>query len=352
MISLQQVNKNYWQKGQVVPALIDVNLQIQKGEILGVIGRSGAGKSSLVRCVNLLERPCSGQIIIDGVDIMQLAPSQLRQMRQRIGMVFQHFNLLSTRTVYDNIALPLQLLKYDKQKIATTIEPLLELTGLHERRSAYPSQLSGGQKQRVAIARALATKPDVLLCDEMTSALDPETTESILSLVSDINQEFDLSILLITHEMGVVKRIADTVAVMDQGRIIEQSDVVALFKNPKTEVAKAFTQSVLKGHLSDSLIARIQPKPQDADAAMLVRIAFIGETATQPVIDALIQNANIEVNILQADLEFLHHSTIGILFVAIRADDAERQNALNYLDQLGLEYEVMGYVALDMAAVA
>jgi D-methionine transport system ATP-binding protein len=347
MIELQHINKVYGSGNAAVQALVDVNLQVSKGEIFGVIGRSGAGKSSLVRCVNLLERPSSGLVKVDGIDLMQLNAAALRQMRHRVGMVFQHFNLLTSRTVYDNIALPLQLLRRSKKQIDAAVMPLLQLTGLVARQHAYPSELSGGQKQRVAIARALATQPDVLLCDEMTSALDPETTESILGLINDVNQQFNLSILLITHEMGVVKRIADRVAVMDQGRIIEQADVVALFKQPKTDVAKTFTQSILKGRLSQSLLSRIQPQPEGEQASMVVRIAFIGETATQPVIDALIQNRQIQVNILQADLEFLHHATIGILFVAIRGSEQECQGALSYLDQLGLEREVLGYVFLD-----
>ncbi|MCH9644583.1 MAG: ATP-binding cassette domain-containing protein [Gammaproteobacteria bacterium] len=352
MIQLQNVNKIYPGSRGDITALQDINLQVARGEIFGVIGRSGAGKSSLVRCVNLLERPTSGSVSIDDIELTELTAPQLRQVRHRIGMVFQHFNLLSSRTVYDNIALPLELLKQSKQQIKKAVEPLLALTGLNARRDAFPAQLSGGQKQRVAIARALATKPDVLLCDEMTSALDPETTESILRLINDINQEFHLSILLITHEMQVVKSIADRVAVMDKGRIIERADVVELFKHPKTEVAKTFTQSVLKGHLSESLLRRITPQADGENASMIVRIAFIGETATQPVIDALIQNANIQVNILQADLEFLHHDTIGILFVAVRGASGERERALHYLQDLGLESEVLGYVTLDVSTVA
>ena len=348
MIQLHNVNKNYPSTQGVIAALKNINLHVARGEIFGVIGRSGAGKSSLVRCVNLLERPTSGSIKIDGTELTELTAQQLRQVRHRIGMVFQHFNLLGSRTVYANIALPLELLKQSKQQIKATVEPLLELTGLSARRDAYPAQLSGGQKQRVAIARALATKPDVLLCDEMTSSLDPETTESILRLISDINRQFNLSILLITHEMQVVKTIADRVAVMDDGCIIEQADVVELFKHPKTEVAKTFTQSILKGHLSESLLQRITPQSDNDHASMVVRIAFIGETATQPVIDALIQNANIQVNILQADLEFLHHDTIGILFVAIRGAAHERKHALQYLQNLGLKSEVLGYVTLDV----
>ena len=199
-----------------------------------------------MRCINLLERPTAGSVKIDGIELTELTPPQLRQVRHRIGMVFQHFNLLQSRTVFDNIALPLELLKKSKQEIKAAVEPLLDLTGLSARRNAYPEQLSGGQKQRVAIARALATQPDVLLCDEMTSALDPETTESILRLINEINQQFHLSICLITHEMNVVKSIADRVAVMDKGRIIEQADVVELFKHPKTEVAKTFNSICLE----------------------------------------------------------------------------------------------------------
>ena len=229
MIELRQLNKTYPSKTGPFTALTNINLTVKPGEIFGVIGKSGAGKSSLIRCVNLLERPTSGSVNIDGHDLTKLSPKKLRQIRGQIGMIFQHFNLLNNRTVLDNVALPLELTGKDRITIRKEVLPLLELVGLSDKQRAYPSQLSGGQKQRVAIARALSTRPKVLLCDEMTSALDPKTTRSILELIQSINQQFKLSILLITHEMNVIKTIADRVAVLDHGRIIEESDVFLIY---------------------------------------------------------------------------------------------------------------------------
>src|SRR3990167_9937966 len=235
MIELNNVNKIYSGKSDDHHALKNINLHVKAGEIVGVICKSGAGKSTLIRCVNLLERPTSGSVRVNGVELTTLNPSQLRQARHQIGMIFQHFNLLATRTVYHNVAFPLQLLKKPKKEIEKIVSELLEKVGLSNRRDAYPNQLSGGQKQRVAIARALATKPQVLLCDEMTSALDPETTDDILQLIRNINQEYHLSILCITHEMHVIKSIADRVAVISHGEIVECANLVDLFKNPKTK---------------------------------------------------------------------------------------------------------------------
>jgi len=244
MIELKNINKIYITKSGAHHALKNINLHVAPGEIVGVIGKSGAGKSTLIRCVNLLERPTSGSVRVNNVELTTLNPQQLRQARHQIGMIFQHFNLLSTRTVFENVAFPLQLLKQPKNEIDQTVSLLLEKVGLSDRCDAYPSQLSGGQKQRVAIARALATKPQVLLCDEMTSALDSETTEDILKLIRGINQELGLSILCITHEMSVIKAITDRVAVIDYGEIVECAGVVDLFKSPQTPITKRLIQSV------------------------------------------------------------------------------------------------------------
>ncbi len=344
MITLEHLNKTYKVKGQTLPALIDINLQVAPGEIFGVIGKSGAGKSTLIRCVNLLEKPSSGRVIVDGKDLTKLPASALRQARHRMGMVFQHFNLLQSRTVFRNIALPLELLGYDKAAIKQAVLPLLDLIGLQERAQAYPSQLSGGQKQRVAIARALATKPQVLLCDEMTSALDPETTVSILNLIKDINEAMGLSILLITHEMDVIKMVADQVAVIDEGRIIEQSDVVNLFKNPQTEIARNFTQSALHARLPKPLQDKLQTDVV-VDGYAIIRIAFIGQSAGEPVIDDLIRHYRVQVNILQANLEFLHHDTIGMMVIAAKGNAQDLHQALNFLSEQDLGIEVLGYVA-------
>ena len=243
MIELKNVTKTFIQKNKSIVALADVSLHVPKGKVFGVIGSSGAGKSTLIRCVNLLERPTSGEVIIDGTNLLKLNSRELAKERRQIGMIFQHFNLLSSKTVFENIAFPLQLDKISKEDIKQRVLELLELVGLQDKVNDYPSSLSGGQKQRVAIARTLATNPKVLLCDEATSALDPATTMSILTLLKDINKRLNITILLITHEMNVVKRICDEVAIINEGKLIEQGTVSEVFTNPKTELAKDFITS-------------------------------------------------------------------------------------------------------------
>ena len=246
MIKFEHVDKVY---GSGVKALNDINLEIEQGEFVAVIGLSGAGKSTLVRCINMLERPTAGQVFVDGAELTKMSDAQLRKARQNIGMIFQHFNLLTSRTVFDNIAFPLEIQGMSKAEIEKRVRPLLELVGLESRGDYYPSQLSGGQKQRVGIARALASNPKVLLCDEATSALDPQTTKSILELLMDINKKMNLTIVLITHQMEVVKTICDRVAVIENGVIIEQGDMVDVFINPKTDTTREFTKSVINVEL-------------------------------------------------------------------------------------------------------
>lgn len=346
MIELQHITKIYNTKAGQITALDNISLQIKRGEIFGVIGKSGAGKSTLIRCVNLLERPSSGVVQVADQNMMMLSPQALRRARHNIGMVFQHFNLLTSRTVYQNIAFPLELIGQDKNKIEKTVQPLLELIGLKDRRDAYPSQLSGGQKQRVAIARALATKPKVLLCDEMTSALDPTTTDSILRLVKSINEEFQLTIFLITHEMDVIKKIANQVAVLEHGRMIEQADVLTLFKNPKQATTQAFVHSSLKAELPRELAEHLQQTPIE-NGQLLLRLAFIGKSAAEPVVEETIKRFKVDVNILQANLEFLRHETIGMMIMSVAGADAEIQVMINYLKEKGLGVEVLGYVRID-----
>ena len=235
MITFKNISKTFRGSGGLVHALSDVSLHVPEGCIYGVIGSSGAGKSTLIRCANLLEAPTEGEVLVAGQNLVELSSAELRKARREIGMIFQHFNLLSSRTVYQNIALPLELAGQSAAEIEKAITPLLELVGLEDKRNSYPSQLSGGQKQRVAIARALASQPKVLLCDEATSALDPQTTVSILNLLRDINKKLGLTILLITHEMDVVKSICDRVAILSQGRVIEENDVESFFLSPKTK---------------------------------------------------------------------------------------------------------------------
>ena len=308
MIELQHINKSYSQSGQSITALNDVSLSVQPGKIVGVIGKSGAGKSTLLRCVNLLERPDSGQVIINQQALHTLKAAELRQARQKIGMIFQHFNLLHSRTAFENIALPLKLhQQHDQQH---RVEQLLTLVGMQDRAHHYPSQLSGGQKQRIAIARALVTEPRVLLCDEITSALDPETTLSILRLLRRITTELNLSVLFITHDMDVIKSVADRVVVMEQGKIVEEADIITLFKNPKSDVATALTESSLHCDLPTQLARQLIPQPDGIQNA-IIRIKFCGHPAVEPIIDHLVRQENLTVNIFQANLEYIQQETIG-----------------------------------------
>ncbi len=344
MIQLHNISKTFHTHSGVIHALRDIQLNVASGEICGVIGRSGAGKSTLIRCVNLLERPTAGSVTVDGQNLLTLNHKQLRGARHQIGMVFQHFNLLTSRSVYRNIAFQLELLGKTKREIQVVVEPLLELVGLSAQRDRYPNQLSGGQKQRVAIARALATQPKVLLCDEMTSALDPETTRSILDLVKKINREFKLTILLITHEMPVVKAISDQVAVIDGGQIVENSSVMQLFQNPQSEVAKQFVQSDLHEHIPEELRQQLQANPFEG-GKMLVQIAFLGKMATQHVIEDLVRSSPVHISIIQANLEFLRNETIGVMTVALEGRHSDYDQALAYLKNVGVGVEVLGYVA-------
>lgn len=343
MIELHNLNKIYSGKFNDHHVLKNINLRVSPGEIMGVIGKSGAGKSTLIRCVNLLERPTSGSVRVNGVELTTLNPAALRQARHQIGMIFQHFNLLATRTVFNNVAFPLQLLKKSSREIETTVSELLEKVGLSNHRNAYPNQLSGGQKQRVAIARALATKPQVLLCDEMTSALDPETTDDILKLVRGINQELGLSILCITHEMSVIKSIADRVAVISHGKIVECAGVVDIFKNPKTSITQRLIQSVLKSDLPPELQSQLRDEGMLGDQVVL-RLTFVGHATLEPVINEFMRQTHIKVNILQANIEHLRAEMIGRMIMSIDLQKTKVEIVQRFLEKKGVLVEVMGYV--------
>ncbi|MBX9705740.1 MAG: methionine ABC transporter ATP-binding protein [Gammaproteobacteria bacterium] len=340
MIKISNLNKKF---GTTI-ALQDINLQIARGSVCGVIGKSGAGKSTLIRCINLLETPNSGSIKIDNVELTTLSTKQLRQQRRQIGMIFQHFNLLSSKTVYDNIALPLKLAGKSKQEIVDTIAPLLELTGLTDKEQQYPSQLSGGQKQRVAIARALVNKPKILLCDEATSALDPKTTKSILTLLKDINRQLGLTILLITHEMQVVKEICSQVAVLDHGAIVEQGSTLELFTQPKTDITKELIRSTLKLDLPEEIEQRLHIEHSPGKIPVL-RLRFIGKSTTEPLLSQLVSRYQIHFNILQANIDLVQEQTIGIMVVEAFGEQSQIDAGIDYLVQQGLQVEVIGYVA-------
>ncbi len=343
MIELKNINKIYPNAMGGVQALTDINLQVSAGEIVGVIGKSGAGKSTLIRCINLLERPSSGSVHIANQDLTAMSASQLREARQQIGMIFQHFNLLSSRTVFENIALPLKLEGKKSSDINSAVMPLLELTGLLEKKDFYPAQLSGGQKQRVAIARALVTHPKVLLCDEATSSLDPHTTQLILSLLKEINTRLKLTILLITHEMEVIKSICDRVAVIDHGKIIEINNIVELFTKPQTKIARHFVDTCLKHELPEILQQQLLTD-REPNAFPVIRIYFQGHAASEPLIAHLIQKIGLELNILQANLEFIQNFTVGIMVAAVLDNQEHLQKGMEYLNQHSVRVEIIGFI--------
>lgn len=351
MITLTGITKVYPGQNGPVHALNGIDLEVQAGEIFGIIGKSGAGKSTLIRCINMLERPTTGQVVVDGQDMTTLSEKQLRQARKRIGMIFQHFNLLSSRTVYGNVAFPLELAGLNKQAIAERVRPLLELVGLSEHAGKYPAQLSGGQKQRVGIARALANKPRLLLCDEATSALDPQTTKAILQLLKDINRKFHLTIVLITHEMQVIKEICDRVAVIENGRIIEQGSIVDIFTRPQTTTTREFIKNVLNQDLPPLFdTSRLSPTPVDG-GNVLVRLSFVGSSATEPVIAGMIRRCNVDASILYGNIDHIQDTLYGTLTLELAGDEAAIAAALKYLQAHELGFEVIGYVARDVRLV-
>ncbi len=344
MIILEHVEKTYPARGggASVTALADTSLSIARGEIFGIIGRSGAGKSTLLRTINLLETPTKGRILVDGVDMTALAPPALRQARHSIGMIFQHFNLLSSRTVFGNVALPLELAHAPKAQIKATVEPLLELVGLTDKRDRYPAELSGGQKQRVGIARALASKPKVLLSDEATSALDPETTEQILHLLADINRRLGLTIVLITHEIAVIKEICHKVAVLDGGRMIETGPVFDIFAHPKSAVTRSFVDPVINRGLPESLRRRLSPTPVDGSNPVL-RITFTGESATTPIISLLSRKFGLDLNIWHGQIDEIQDAPFGTLVVEAIGAEESIEAAISLLKTNNLGAEVLGH---------
>ncbi|MEH1934025.1 MAG: ATP-binding cassette domain-containing protein [Nostoc sp.] len=324
MIAFTDVPKVYNQGSQKVVALDGVSLLVKPGEIFGVLGQSGAGKSTLIRCVNQLEKPTSGSVVVDGQEMTKLSGDKLRQARQHIGMIFQHFNLLSCRTVVENIAFPLEVMGYSRLKRRAKVEELISLVGLTGKADAYPAQLSGGQKQRVGIARALAGEPKVLLSDEATSALDPQTTRSILDLLRDLNKRMGLTILLITHEMAVVKQICDSVAVLNAGKIVEKGYVSDLIAKPESFLSQEFFPH-RNGY---------KPKP----GAVIATIAFAGEQASQPIFATLARNFDVDVNILSGSVETVCDRRVGQFHVELEGQKVTQ--ALKYLDEAEFEVQV------------
>ena len=343
MIKLDHITQTYkTPEGREFKALNDVSIEIRPGEIFGIIGRSGAGKSTLVRCINLLNRPSEGTVTVDGKNLTELSEDELRESRRSIGMIFQHFNLLSSRTVYDNVALPLELVGTPKNVIREKVEPLLKLVGLTEHAHKYPSQLSGGQKQRVGIARALTNDPKVLLSDEATSALDPETTVATLALLKRINKELGLTIVMITHEMQVVKQICERVVVMNYGKIVEQGTVVDIFMSPQHETTKALIGNVMARDMPASILDRFRKARENhpnSDAVYLLRLAFSGNEVTRPVISECSRRFNLDFNILRGTVDDVQGQTLGSLTVLIEAESSVFIEAVNFLRENGVVVE-------------
>ena len=344
MIKLNNITKIFTLPDKKLTALDNVSLHVPKGQICGVIGASGAGKSTLIRCVNLLERPTHGAVIIDDVDLTQLSDAELVKTRRQIGMIFQHFNLLTSRTVFENVALPLELENKPKAEIQEKTTALLALVGLSDKHNVYPANLSGGQKQRVAIARALASDPKVLLCDEATSALDPATTQSILKLLKEINRTLGITILLITHEMEVVKRICDQVAVIDKGRLIEQGTVSEIFSNPKTELAQEFISSTFHITLPEEYLENLSDTPKHAKSYPIIKFEFTGRSVDAPLLSQASKKFGVELSILTSQIDYAGGVKFGFTIAEVEGDEDAITQTKVYLMENNVRVEVLGYV--------
>lgn len=341
MIKLESVNKIFDDGKKKVEAVKDVNIQIGTGEIYGIIGFSGAGKSTLVRCINLLERPTSGKIFLDDTELTSLTSKELRSIRKKVGMIFQHFNLMSSRTVFQNIALPLEGSGKSKKEIANRVKELLTYVGLEEKAEVYPSQLSGGQKQRVAIARALANEPKVLLCDEATSALDPQTTKSILNLLVKLNRELGITIVVITHEMAVIKKICQRVAVMENGEVVEEGEVFSVFANPKKDITKNFIDTT--SNLSEiyNLIEEKSEVVNLQKGECLVKLKYLKADVSEPLISEISRKYGLSVNIIFSDVEIINGSALGGTIAIITGAGDKITQAFTYLEEKEILVEVL-----------
>jgi len=337
------LGKTYDSQHGPVDALQNIDLAIQRGEVFGIIGRSGAGKSSLIRTINRLERPSSGRVLIDQVDISEFDEDHLVQLRRRIGMIFQHFNLMSAKTVWQNVELPLKVAGVPREQRQRKVAELLELVGLQDKHKAYPAQLSGGQKQRVGIARALVHDPAILLCDEATSALDPETTQSILGLLREINKRLGLTIILITHEMAVIRDICDRVVVLEHGQIVEHGPVWQVFGNPEHDVSKTLLAPLQHG-LPEDVQARLNPEPQHPTAAVVLDLHFTGVGGEEPDLAALFNSLGGRISLLQGGVERIQGRALGHLVIEVAHSPHDLDELLNRARTLAQRAEVLGYV--------
>jgi D-methionine transport system ATP-binding protein len=343
MIELKHITKIFRQGDRITTALSDVSLSVPEGKIMGVIGESGAGKSTLIRCVNLLERPTSGEVSVGGQDLMNLTPSELTKARRNIGMIFQHFNLLSSRTVFDNIAFPLELDKTPKTEIKKRVTELLKLVGLENKSHEYPSKLSGGQKQRVAIARTLACNPKVLLCDEATSALDPATTHSILSLLKEINHRMNITILLITHEMEVVKDICDEVAVISGGKLIEQGSISEIFSHPRNALTKQFVESSIRLQIPLDYMEKLSPQPLSGKS-LLITLEISGESMANAALSEVARLFQTNSNIVCAQMDYAGGVKFGMMLIELIGEIDKELEAVAFFKDKNIKVEVLGYV--------
>lgn len=341
MIELKDISVTFHQPDRQINAVRDVNLTIDKGDIYGIVGFSGAGKSTLVRVINLLQQPTSGEVIIKGENITNLKGKDLRRKRQSIGMIFQHFNLMASRTIFDNVDFSLKYSGKSKQERKEKVTELLELVGLSDKHDAYPSQLSGGQKQRVAIARALANDPEILLCDEATSALDPKTTLQILSLLKELNKRLNLTIVLITHEMQVVKEICNKVAVMENGEIVEKGDSVTLFSQAEKELTQTFIRTA--SHIDQALetILNSQSFIDSSNDVWLIELSYIGSQTNEALISQLYSRFQVSANILYGNVEIIQDVPLGSLVVSLSGDIDKRQEAVAYLIAEGVKITIV-----------
>lgn len=336
IISFENLSKRYEKKGQTFVALDNVTFKVNKGDVYGLIGFSGAGKSTLLRMVNALETPTEGKVFVKGVDLTSLKESKLREIRKDIGMIFQEFNLLETKTVFDNIAIPLVLRHDNKQKIKARVEELLKFVGLEDKAKALPGELSGGQKQRVGIARALATEPEILLCDEATSALDPDTTESILTLLARVNKELNVTILFVTHTIRVVQKLCNKVAILEHGKLVENGSVIDIFSKPKSTIAKRFVETVIPSKIPESIVAEL--KKYEANYKV-IRIFFHAEHATDDVIWQINAKLGVHTNVMFASVTELQGRVLSIITLQLTGNEEDFKKVEDYINSHGIAFE-------------
>ena len=341
MIRLENVSKTFTDSNKEVHAVNNVSLTINDGDIFGIIGFSGAGKSTLVRCINLLEKPTEGKVFVDDAEITALSGKELRKARKKIGMIFQHFNLMPSRTIFGNVAYPLRGSGLSKEEIKEKVHHLLELVGISEKENAFPSQLSGGQKQRVAIARALANDPNILLCDEATSALDPQTTKSILKLLQQLNQTLGITVVVITHEMAVVKDICNRVAVMDHGDVVEEGEVFHVFASPKEPLTRSFIKTTSNLQKIEELIEADSPVVATKKGELIVRLTYVEKNTSEPLISTVTQKFGIILNIVFADVEIVQNAPIGGTVAIVSGEGSRIDEALQYLRDKNVGVEVI-----------